>query len=265
MTDPTFLSRVVLENYKSIAWCDVRLRQLTFLIGPNGSGKSSFLDALRFVADALRTSLDHAIRDRGGFAGVSRRSATRPRPFGLRLEFRLPSGEKGHYAFRIRGRPRGSYEVEREECVVYEIDSASAPPAAFTVVDGSVVTGLPAAAAAFTDRLYLVAASGQHQFRPLYDALSHMGFYNLNPDRMRDLQPPDAGDLLARDGANIASVVGRIEAADKSTKRRLETYLAAIVPGIQSVGTRSVGSRETLEFFQRTAETAGTHVNNHEL
>ena len=52
--DRRLLTRVVLRNYKSIAACDVSPAQLTFLVGPNGSGKSNFLDALRFVADAVR-------------------------------------------------------------------------------------------------------------------------------------------------------------------------------------------------------------------
>ncbi len=51
--DATFATRVVLENYKSIAACDVSLAPLTFLVGPNGSGKSNFLDALQFIADAM--------------------------------------------------------------------------------------------------------------------------------------------------------------------------------------------------------------------
>src|SRR5688500_6467134 len=87
--DSTFISRVVLKNYKSIAACDVRLGPLTFLVGPNGSGKSNFLDALRFVADALSTFLDHAIRERGGINEVRRRSSGHPTHFGIRLEFRL--------------------------------------------------------------------------------------------------------------------------------------------------------------------------------
>ena len=60
---------------------------------------------------------------------------------------------------------------------------------------------------ASSDRLYLVAASGLAPFRPLYDALSRMGFYNLNPDEIRELQPPDAGEVLKRDGSNLASVL----------------------------------------------------------
>jgi len=86
----TFLTRVVLKNYKSIAACDVRFGPLTFLVGPNGAGKGNFLDALRFVADSLRSSLEHALRDRGGINDVRRRSGGHPNHFGLRLYFLCP-------------------------------------------------------------------------------------------------------------------------------------------------------------------------------
>lgn len=101
MKDSTFITRVIIKNYKSIAACDVQLCPLTFLVGPNGAGKSNFLDALRFVADALNSSLDHAIRDRGGINDVRRRSGGHPNHFGIRLDFALPDGSRGHYAFRI--------------------------------------------------------------------------------------------------------------------------------------------------------------------
>lgn len=116
MDESTFISRVVLKNYKSIERCDVRLRPLLFLVGPNGSGKSNFLDALRFVSDALNTSLDHALRDRGGIKAVRRRSGGHPNHFSISLEFRLPEGASGLYAFRIGARPQGGYEVQSEEC-----------------------------------------------------------------------------------------------------------------------------------------------------
>src|SRR3954447_11604905 len=99
---PCFIRRVVIRNYKSIAACDVSLSNLTFLVGPNGSGKSNFLDALRFVTDALRTALDHAVRNRGGVKEILRRSSTNPPDhFGVRLEFALPTGQRGFYSFRI--------------------------------------------------------------------------------------------------------------------------------------------------------------------
>ena len=104
MKDSTFIRRVFLKNYKSIAACDVRLRPLTFLVGRNGSGKSNFLDALRFVADALNSSLDHAVRARGGIDDVCKRpdkTITQPGHFSIRLDFTLPDGSTGYYAFSI--------------------------------------------------------------------------------------------------------------------------------------------------------------------
>ncbi|MBI2914126.1 MAG: AAA family ATPase, partial [Chloroflexi bacterium] len=58
MAKAVAISRVSLRNYKSIARCSVNLRSLVFFVGANGSGKSNFLDALRFVAESLNTSLD---------------------------------------------------------------------------------------------------------------------------------------------------------------------------------------------------------------
>jgi predicted ATPase len=89
MPTPVFIRRVVLQNYLSIAKCSVELGPLTFLIGQNGAGKSNFLDALRFITDALSVSVEHALRDRGGINEVRRRSSGHPTHFGVRIEFDL--------------------------------------------------------------------------------------------------------------------------------------------------------------------------------
>lgn len=243
--DTTLITRVALKNYKSIAACDVALHAFTILVGPNGAGKSNFLDALRLVADALRNSLDHALRDRGGVGEVRRRSGGHPNNFGIRLDFRL--GElTGHYAFRVAAQPRGAYEVQTEECAI-GLDR-------YVVRSGNVVefTGAVAPPAS-SDRLYLVNAAGLPAFRPVFDALSHMGFYNLNPDHMKALQTPDKGELLARDGSNLASVLERMSKAGRggTGRERVEEYLARVVPGIEGVDPIRVGHMETIEFRQR--------------
>jgi predicted ATPase len=245
MPDSTFIHRVILENYKSIAACDVELGALTFLVGPNGSGKSNFLDALRFLAEGLSNSLDHAVRDRGGIAEVRRRSGGHPRHFGVKLCFRL-NGKQGEYSFRIGARQRGEYHVQQERFFTGGTH--------FNVRDGQVVDAseerMPPASA---DRLYLVNAAGIPSFRPAYDALSHMGFYNLNPDVIRDLQSPDSGDLLERDGANLASVIARLSKQDSSAKSRIEQYLGKIAHEVSEVDAKSIGPKETLEFRQKVA------------
>ena len=246
--DRRLLTRVVLRNYKSIAACDVEPAQLSFLVGPNGSGKSNFLDALRFIADSLRFSIDHALRDRGGISEVRRRSGGHPTHFGIRVEFSLEAS-RGHYTFRVGARAGGGYEVQREECRVFRPGDAREDY--YDVESGrvtrSTLTPPPAAAA---DRLYLVNVSGVDAFRPVYDALSGTGFYNLNPEAIRDLQQTDPGELLKRDGSNAASVLSNLGARSADFKRRIEAYLGKVVPGVVAVDRRSVGPRETLEFQQ---------------
>ena len=223
--------------------------QLTFLVGPNGSGKSNFLDALKFVADSLRFSINHALLDRGGIKEVRRRSSGRPTHFGIRLEFELAEST-GHFAFNVGARKGGGHEIQQEECSIvpkgqdrghyYRVDCGS--------VSASNFAPAPAAAA---DRLYLVNASGINAFRPVYDALSGMGFYSLSPSAIRDLQPPDPRELLSHNGSNIASVLGQLAARSPGVKKRIEEYLGKVVPGITQVDRKAVGPRETLQFRQR--------------
>ena len=241
MQDSTFIKRVILKNYKSIAACDVQLQPLTFLVGRNGSGKSNFLDALRFVSDALNHSLEHAIRDRGGINDVRRRSRGHPNHFSIRLEFDLPNGSSGHYAFRIGTCPKKGYEVHKEECklqsdLYFKVDKG-------TVTQTSVKVAPPAA----RNRLYLVNASGLPEFRPVYDAFSHMGFYNLNPDKIRDLQLHDNGEMLMRDGSNLTSVFSKLSPV---VKQDIEEYLTIIVPGVRAVEIEKIGDKEMLVFRQ---------------
>ena len=244
MSDP-FLRRVTIRNYKSIAACKVDLGPLMFLVGPNGSGKSNFLDALRFVADALRISLDYALRERGSIREVRRRSGGHPTHFSLRLDFVLPSGAGGHYAFRVGSKPSGGYEVQTEECRIqpmpglesrFRIDSGTVSEASFSPRPAS----LP-------DRLFLVAASGIPEFRPVFDALSRIEVYNLNPRAIAAIQKPDPGEILRRDGSNAASVLQRFSPQEREI---ILGNLSRIVPGIEGIDYKTLGPQETIEFRQ---------------
>lgn len=238
-----FIRRVRIKNYKSIAACDVSLSKLTFLVGRNGAGKSNFLDAIRFISDSLRSPLDHALRDRGGINEVRRRSGGHPTHFGIRIDYALPNGG-GHYAFRIGAEKNGGFSVVEERCQV----DARGGPHFFHVESGCVVkSSITRPPAAVSDRLFLVNASGLPEFRELYDALCRMGFYNLNPVQMRELQSPDPADVLLRDGRNIARILARL---DPATRERVQEYLSKVVPDIRGVEARELGPKETIEFRQ---------------
>jgi predicted ATPase len=240
---PVFVTRVRLRNYRSIAGCDVLLEPFTVLVGPNGSGKSNFLDALRLTAESLRGSLDHALRERSGVAEVRRKSHGHPNHFAVRLDFQL-DGSPGYFVFEVAARSAGSYQIQHEQC---------AWAGAQYAVEGGELTRPPGPVSppVVSDRLYLVNAAGLPEFRPVFDALSTMGFYNISPAKIRALQAPDQGDLLDREGTNLASVLNRIGKAAPDIKQRIEEYLARVVPGLEGFDATSVGHMETIEFRQR--------------
>ncbi len=248
--NPPFLSRVVLRNYKSIGYCDVPLGPLTFLVGANGSGKSNFLDALHLVRDALAGSLDNALNERGGLAEVRRRPSGHPTHFGIRLELVLRTGQRGHYAFNIGdigALSGGGYVVQTEECV---LDGFGQGPF-YRIERGALKQGSEGTFPAVTpDRLALVAASGLTAFRPVFDALTAMGFYNLNPRLMRELQKPQEGRLLKPVGENIASVIGHLERVAPGQMAIIQEYLRTVAPTVHGVQRRQIGPMETLEFRQ---------------
>jgi len=253
-TSSVFLRRVVLQNYKNIARCSVKLHPLNFLIGQNGAGKSNFLDALEFTSESLRSTVDKALHDRGGVNEVRRRSTGHPTHFGIRLDWTLPSGDYGSYEFRIGAKPQGAFEIQHEKCIAhpagplkleekrafYEIHSGK--------LQDSSITMPPAIP---KDQLFLHAMSGQPEFRPLYVALLNMGFYSFNPDVIRDHQSPEFGRILASDGRNLASVLKRMK--NEPGMADLIKKLGRIVPGITGVSDKAVGKKETLAFQQLVA------------
>ena len=246
---PPFLQRVRIKNYRSIGTCDVPLRRLTLLVGRNGAGKSNFLDAIRFVADGLVTSLDHAIKSRGGMAAVRRNGEGHPPNFGIELQLNLAGDRTATYGFELAARAGGAFNVRRESLVVRATSGRLLND--FNVVDGKVKRTTELTLPPMVrDRLFLVVAAGLPAFRDVYDGLISMGFYNLNPAAMRQFQSPDAGDLLHRDGDNIASVIGRMAEENNAEKDRRLLFLNAIVPGIIGVDRKVFGPKETLQFRQ---------------
>lgn len=250
---PPVVTRVRVQNFKSIKGCDVALGPLAILVGPNGSGKSNFLDALRFTADAVTTTLDLALRDRGGINEVRRRSSGHPNHFAVRLDLQLPSGGAS-YAFKVGAVTGGGFRVTDEECIV-QTHIFGSPDISYRIRNGEVIsTTLDERLPAVSDqRLFLVSMSSNPHFRPLYDLITSMGFYNLSPTSMRQPQHPDAGVLLRRDGSNLAAVLGHMETSNPDALARIVDYLKKVAPGVEGVTKRTVGPIETVEFKQRVA------------
>ena len=195
------ITQVQIKNYKSLAQVVVPLNRLTVLVGPNGSGKSNFIDALRFIADSLNGSLSLALKQRGGIGAVRRISAGHPNNFGVRLTLGLADSVFADFSFEIAAARDANFVVARERCSVSRLFQHQT----YQVENGEFTTQVPGIRAKIEpDRFALTILSAAEKFRPVFDFLSRMRFYSIVPDRIREVQDPDAGDVLRRDGSNAA-------------------------------------------------------------
>lgn len=248
-----FISRVRLENYKSIESCDVLLSPLTVLVGPNGSGKSNFLDALSFVARALDTNPATAVDERGGLPELLRRVPYATDSFSIEVDVATLWGSlpvTGSYKLTI-GHHRGtSFEVVREDCDLrWNGNRGSWQRRGSSVRQES---GAPVAVIE-PDRLYLPVAGSQlpvgglpgspattvpTPFSELSRGLRGMRFYSLGLDELRQPKPASAGALLGYHGEHLADVVGTLAREHPEYKERLDAYLAAVLGAAEADGAR---------------------------
>ena len=248
MSRAIFLTRVVLENYKSIARCDVRLGPLNYLVGPNGSGKSNFLDAIGFVAEALRTSVGAALRARGGARAICHAPNVAEGNFSIRLAFCDAEAESGQYTLRI-GRPENNFGVTdwvvQEELLVLGVGGLRGDHASHRPY--------------FADRLALALVADQPAYRKVYEALTGMWCYNIDPRRIRDETPTDSTGTLLSDGSNLAAAFFRLSFPSREPRERVIEYLRLILPSLREVrsvpvqyeGTSTEASKRALLFMQR--------------
>lgn len=237
-----FITRVRIENYKSIAHCDVALGRLTVLLGLNAAGKSNFLDALRFVRDALMDGPDEAVAARGGWSEVLRRV---PKPAAsciIGLEFRLSATVAdakpwvGRYEVVLApmtaprtGRPAGSsVHILRESCEMHRVGA-----------NGHTITErfkMPDRAEKGRRLRFLeLSRRGEDEpFADLFMALTGMFFYSPALSNLRAARPntPVSG-ALDEDGSDLGPALA---ALGEQERDRVSQYLGVIVPGIVEVG-----------------------------
>jgi len=250
-----FLQRVKVKNYRSIASCDVSFRPLLILLGANAAGKSNFLDALRFVVDALETTPTDAVMKRGGLDEVSRRVQSDPEGFGISLEFVIQSGGEPlsvMYGFAISRDPAGhrSLLVLVEQCTV----RGTQPQSTFEEVGFLMTHGFfdqPGDGGIEPDRLYLPLAATRGIFSEVYRSLRSMLFYHLDVGLMRQVQPRLAGTALDDSGGRLGSVLGTLARQYPVFKKRIDDYMRAIVPGAVGIGERVLDTYSTVELRTR--------------
>lgn len=229
----------------------------TFVVGQNGSGKSNFADAFAFLSEAMRSSLQAVIEQRGGFPAVSHRGSARGRPMNVTLKVSLqrPDGDTAAADYYLDLRPRRGYdfEVATEWCAVQRPDGATdsfhrVTARGATSWKSSVESLVPALE---PNALALPLVGGDRRFRPVLRFLAGMRTYHIEPSALRAMQDPDGGVGLRSDGRNVASVLREIQRKSPDEDRtRVRELLESVVPGTVDVRPKKHGNKLTLEFTQ---------------
>ncbi|MFD3656408.1 AAA family ATPase [Streptomyces sp. NPDC058620] len=265
-----FVTRVRIESYKSIATCDVALGPLTVLAGYNAAGKSNFLDAIRFVRDALEHSPAKALAARGGldrvlFRSPEREGAEQAASFSICLDLQLVP-EQGDglprpalYAVEIGRGPagEGAHVVLREESRLQLSDdwteSFVLTPDGLDSTDGLDVSRR--ALSGRRDRLFLSAAALQGPFFSVETALLNTAFYELDSAALRATDDEASRhSRLGPAGEHIGHVLGLMADEYPLLKEETDASLRAVVPASLGVDERREGNFSSLQARFWTAD-----------
>ena len=251
------ITRVRVKNFRSLADVDVTLGPLTVLVGRNGAGKSAFIDALRFVRDALRSNVEEAVRKRDGLERM-----LNWKPDGgcedISFEFFLHRDAfAAEYGFTIASEPEGKYFIAREFLNLNS--TGQSPEPVFDIEDGAWKV-LPSSSAfsfgTFIPSLTVNNFKGRQLLFPLLvpmmvDAmyadyfLKSSNFYSaFSMDVLRRPQKQLHSFPLFEDGTNFASVLQQMSV--QGVLPNVTAALKSALDDVEKIYTNSIGSYFTI-------------------
>jgi predicted ATPase len=229
------VKRVIVKRFRSFPSDVVDFNNPVFLLGRNGAGKSNFVDLFSFAAEAMLSPLQAVFDRRGGISVFGEMNG---------------AVKGGRFAFEVKALPGYGFEVVREQCLVQYADGKRwwfDRQKQFQTNAEGLKPSVEASA------LTLPVIGGDERFAPLLKALSAMRVYSIEPSKLREMQDPDSGTVLRRDGGNAASVLQEIGRSDSATKDRVQQILESIVPNTTFVKPKKHGNKLSLEFTQEWA------------
>ncbi|MEV0274936.1 AAA family ATPase [Streptomyces sp. NPDC050610] len=126
---PGRLLELHVENFRSLRDVTIPLGPLTVLVGPNGVGKSNVLKVFDFLASIIRTDLQPALDERGGFDEVGFWGGVRP-PTSMKIHLKatwtthasLRAPDEYSLTIRRRSMPNNpdSYTLSRQESFAFK-------------------------------------------------------------------------------------------------------------------------------------------------
>ena len=283
-----------IEHYKSLDNIELELSPVTVLVGANGTGKSNFIDAVRFMKDAVQFDLDRAVSDRYGIDSIRQWSPRRPYNLKIELGLHRSNERHGKYAVTLASQ-RGKFQIVREEAQWNEVtkkysignpnDPGDRIPTDVSTRfvrnrDGGVEwaetkdghTEQKTANVEFKDELLLSGSAGSFArypwvripgpryfgMRGLSLALHDIETYTIFPNVLRTPQTPSVDARLHSTGDNLTSIFKAMSRNKRGSAARTEITdsLKKIMPNLDAIIIQSVGGLMVPAF--RVKESDGT-------
>jgi len=254
--------RLVIEHYRSITNVDISLGNTAIFVGKNSSGKSNIIDAIHFLQEAFRHSLDFSVSQRFGIKSIRQWSPTRP--FRIRISVDVENNRRGHGSFTLKLDSDGDNFVVFEEEGFWqyadEFPTASIGGAFIKFSrsrSGQVkfesspkTTNLLRAGRFKFDESELAISSlakvpfGEARgIRDLWTEIQNFEAYSIYANTIRDPQKPSNYQQLSRHGENISTVVKALQLKRRTNKgfEELNSLMRLVIPNLDTIGVESIG------------------------
>jgi predicted ATPase len=222
-------SRLILENWRNFAGCDVQLQRRVFIVGPNASGKSNLLDAFRFLRDIVATGggFQEAVQRRGGVSSLRCLAARQYSDIAVVV---VVSDSEGHERWRYvlifnqdkQRRPTIKVEhVSRDDETTVLLDRPNDD-------DESDLARL--------SQTHLEQVNANKEFRELADFFASVKYLHIVPQLIRE---PDRSVGRKNDpfGGDFLEQIARTPEATRSARlRRIRDALTVAVPQLKELG-----------------------------
>lgn len=241
------ITDVVIQDFRSIAYCSLHLHDLNILIGKNGAGKSNIIDAISFVSEVIRGGLVEAIKARNGFDQIRRKTA-----MGMlnpKFWIRVRDEGKIHAQYSLHLEPDNLHGFRvKYEAVHYKLPNEPLK-SVHRERDGTRASGFRVVGRMGSSGLVLDSLDSHDPSNLLRYVFGRFFVLAPNPEKMRLPWPSRVSLNLDADAHNIASYLLSIYRTAPEVFRRVERFLAATGAPVTAIDqTVSVGGYDVFSY-----------------